>query len=69
MVNHLVQIVQFPLKENWLTTRCPKKNVVSWKNGHNYLQTYPKCKRWGCFEKFMIFATRWALRFSKLKKK
>ena len=52
-----------------LSTECPKKNVVSWKNGHNYLQTYPKCKRWGCFGKFMIFATRWALRFSKLKKK
>ena len=26
-------------------------------------------KSWGCFGKFRIFATRWALRFSKLKKK
>ena len=50
-------------------TECPKKNVVSWKNSHNYLQTHPKCKIWGCFGKFRIFATRWALRFSKLKKK
>ena len=50
-------------------TGCPKKNVVSWENSHNYLQTHPKCKSWGCFGKFRIFATRWALRFSKLKKK
>ena len=28
-----------------------------------------KCKSWGCDGKFRIFATRWALRFSKLKKK
>ena len=39
------------------------------KNGNNYLQTHPKCKSWGCFGKFMIFATTWALRFSKLKEK
>ena len=50
------------------TTECPKKNVVSWKNSHNYLQIHPKCKNWGCFGKFRIFATRWTLRFSKLKK-
>ena len=49
--------------------RVSKKNVVSWENSHNYLQTHPKCKSWGCFGKFRIFATRWALRFSKLKKK
>ena len=36
---------------------------------HNYLQTHPKSKSWGCFGKFRIFATLWALRFSKLKKK
>ena len=36
---------------------------------NNYLQTHPKCKSWGCFGKFRIFATSWALRFSKLKKK
>ena len=47
----------------------PKKNVVSWKNSHNYPKTHPKCKCWGCFGKFRIFATTWALRFSKLKKK
>ena len=52
-----------------ISTGCLKKNVVSWKNSHNYLQTHPKCKSWGCFGKFRIFATRWALRFSKLKKK
>ena len=50
-------------------TACPKKNVVSWKNSHNYPQTHPKCKCWGCIGKFRIFATRWALIFSKLKKK
>ena len=52
-----------------ISTGCPKKNVVSWKNSHNYPQTHPKYKSWGCFGKFRIFATRWALRFSKLKKK
>ena len=52
-----------------IPTRCPKKNVVSWKNDHNYLQNHPKFQSLGCFEKFRIFATRWALRFSKLKKK
>ena len=41
-----------------LHTGCPKKNVVSWKNGHNYLQNHPKYKSWGCFGKFRIFATR-----------
>ena len=51
------------------TTGCLKKNVVSWKNSHNYPQTHPKCKCWGCFGKFRIFAIKWALRFSKLKKK
>ena len=50
-------------------TGCLKKNVVSWKNSHNYPQTHPKCKCWGCIGKFRIFATTWALRFSKLKKK
>ena len=49
--------------------RVSKKNVLLWKNGHNYLQTHPKCKCWGCIGKFRIFATRWALRFSILKKK
>ena len=49
--------------------RVSQKNVVSWKNSHNYLQTHPKCKCWGCIGKFRIFATRWALRFSILKKK
>ena len=34
-----------------------------------YPQTHPKCKCWGCIGKFRIFATTWALRFSKLKKK
>ena len=34
-----------------------------------YLQTHTKSKSWGCFGKFMILATLWALRFSKLKKK
>ena len=38
-------------------------------NSHNYLQTHPKCKSLGCFRKFRIFATKWALRFSKLKNK
>ena len=52
-----------------LHTGCLKKNVVSWKKSHNYPQTHPKCKCWGCIGKFRIFATRWALRFSKLKKK
>ena len=56
-------------KTQVLSTVCPKKNVVQWKNSHNYLQTHPKCKSWGCFGKFRIFATSWALRFSKLKKK
>ena len=50
-------------------TECLKKNGILWKNGHNFLQTHPKCKIWGCFGKFRIFATLWALRFSKLKKK
>ena len=50
-------------------TGCLKKNGILWKNGHKYLQTHPKCKIWGCFWKFRIFATLWALRFSKLKKK
>ena len=52
-----------------LCTVWPKKNVVSWENSHNYPQTHPKCKCWGCIGKFRIFATTWALRFSKLKKK
>ena len=51
------------------STVCPQKNVVSWKNSHNYPQTHPKCKCWGCIGKYRIFATTWALRFSKLKKK
>ena len=38
-------------------TECLKKNGILWKNGHNYLQTHPKCKKWGCFGKFRIFAT------------
>ena len=50
-------------------TGCPKKNVVSWKNSHNYPQTHQKCKCWGCIGKFRIFATTLALIFSKLKKK
>ena len=33
------------------------------------LQIHPKYKSWGCFGKFRIFATRWALRFPKLRKK
>ena len=45
------------------------KNGILWKNCHNYPQTHPKCKSWRCFGKFRIFATMWALRFSKLKKK
>ena len=49
--------------------RVSQKNGILWKNGHNYLQTHPKCKSWGCFGKFSTFATSWALRFSKLKKK
>ena len=52
-----------------ISTGCLKKNVLSWKNGHNYLQNHPKCKSWGCFGKFRIFATRWALRFSTLNNK
>ena len=48
---------------------CLKKNVLLWKMGNNYLQTHPKSKSWGCFWKFRIFATKWALRFSKLNKK
>ena len=51
------------------TYRVSQKNVVSWKKSHNYPQTHPKCKCWGCSGKFRLFATRWALRFSKLKKK
>ena len=46
-----------------LYTECLKKNVVSWKNSFNYPQTHPKCKSRGCFGKFRIFATKWALRF------
>ena len=49
--------------------RVSQKNVVSWKNSHNYPQTYPKWKSLGCFGKFRIFVTSRALRFSKLKKK
>ena len=41
---------------------CPK-NVILWKNGHKYPQTHPKRKSSGCFGKFRIFASRWALRF------
>ena len=37
--------------------RVSQKNCIWWKNGHNYLQTHPKCKKWGCFGKFRIFAT------------
>ena len=59
----------FQIFWNILYTGCLKKNVVSWKNSHNYPQTHPKCKSRGCFGKFRIFATKWALRFSKLKKK
>merc|ERR1712155_265316 len=59
------------IKMYWLnfpsSTGCLKKNGILWKNGHNYLQTHPKCKIWGCFGKFRIFATLWALRFSKMK--
>ena len=32
------------------TTGCPQKNVVSWKNSHNYPQTHPKCKNRGVLE-------------------
>ena len=35
--------------------RVSQKNGVLWKNGHNYLQTPPKCK-WGCFGKFRIIS-------------
>ena len=38
--------------------RVSQKNVVSWKNSHNYPQTHPKCKCWGCIGKFRIFATK-----------
>ena len=31
------------------TYRVSQKNGILWKNGHNYLQTHPKCKIWGCF--------------------
>merc|ERR1711923_153745 len=50
-------------------TECLKKNGILWKNGHTFLQTHPKCEIGGCFGKFRIFATLWALRFSKLKEK
>ena len=43
------------------------KNGILWKNSHNYPQTC-NFKCWGCFGKFRIFTTVWALRFSKLKK-
>ena len=33
------------------------KNGILWKNSHNYTQTHPKCKSWGCFGKFRISAT------------
>ena len=56
-------------RHSFVTTGCLKKNGILWKNGHNFLQNHPKCKIWGCFGKFRIFATLWALRFSKLKKK
>ena len=46
----------------------PKK-VDSWKNGHIYLQTNAKLNSWESFVKFRMFATRWALRSSKFKKK
>ena len=46
--------------KNLIYTGCLKENVLSWKNGHNYLQNHPKCKSWGCFGKFRIFATKWA---------
>ena len=42
----------------YIHTGCPKKNVVSWKNSHNYPQTHPKSKCWGCIGKFRIFATK-----------
>ena len=47
----------------------PKKMSFSGKTAITNIQTHPKCKNWGCFGKFRIFATKWALRFSKLKKK
>ena len=56
-------------KTHCTTTGCLKKNGILWENGHNYLQTHPKCKSWWCFGKFRIFAIKWALRFSKLNKK
>ena len=37
--------------------KVSQKNVLLWKNSRNYLQTHPKCKSWGCFGKFKIFAT------------
>ena len=38
-------------------------------NCYYFFKIHQECQNWGCHEKFRIFATRWALRFSKLKKK
>ena len=35
------------------------QGVALWKNSHNYLQTPPKCKSWGCFGKFRIPDGHW----------
>ena len=43
----------------------PKKMSFSGKTAITNIQTHPKCKDWGFFGKFRIFATSWALRFLK----
>ena len=48
---YLISILIWPHFDTYPYTGCPKKNVVSWKKGHNYLQNHPKCKSWGCFGK------------------
>ena len=40
-----------------------------WKTAINYLQTHPKSNSWRCFGKFRIITKKWALIFTKLKKK
>ena len=54
-----------------LLTGCLKQMIFYGKTGITAFKLIQNAKAggWGCFGKFRIFATRWALRFSKLKKK
>ena len=43
--------------------RMSTKNILSWKNSHNYPQTNPKCKSCGCFENSGYLVADGALTF------